>query len=143
MDTTEIEMPAGDHLPAWMGITVGRAGRTYSGNLDARPEILNYRGVFHGGTITTLADVTMAFAVATEVAPDRFAVTSSITVHFVRPASGSLVADAQTIRVGRGTALAEVTVSDASGEVVAKATGAFQVLPSARSEEAAGHHAPR
>lgn len=125
-DGRPVDMPDGPHLPAWMGITLRVVeGPACVGELRARPETLNYRGVFHGGALTTLADVTMALAVL-EGGGDR-PVTANIGIDFLRPARKSVRAVARPLRVGRGIAVAEAELVDEGYELVAKARGTFRV----------------
>lgn len=79
--------------------------------LERRPEHEQAQGHFHGGIIAGLADHAAGAAVTTALPPGKFAVTASLTVNFLGPASGDmLVAKARARRVGGTIGFAEVEV---------------------------------
>jgi uncharacterized protein (TIGR00369 family) len=98
------------------------------GVLPARPEIMNYRGVFHGGAISTLADVTMISAVKSQVAKDKLPVTVSLQVQFLHAGHGKLSSEGRVVRIGGGLGFATVSVRDDSGTEVAVGSGVFRIL---------------
>lgn len=124
-----MQLPPGNHLPAWMGVEVREAvgGRALVA-LPERPEILNYMGTSHGGTLATLADVSMAVSVHSQLQPNQTTLTSDLFITYLAAGRGALLARAQAIRVGKGLASAEVAIEDETGTLVAKALGNFRVL---------------
>jgi uncharacterized protein (TIGR00369 family) len=89
---------------------------------DETDDHLNGAGSLHGGVIASLVD-TVANAAAIDVddfAPGSTVATVAMTVNYVRPARGHVVATAASAR-GRG-AMRSVTVEvhDGSGELVAR-----------------------
>lgn len=122
--------PASPSLPAWLGISLSYDGDDQClGTVEARPEILNYRGDFHGGCITTLADVTMASGIAARTHPTHHPVTASLYISFLAPARGRLHSEGRILRLGGGLGTAEATIRDESGALVAQAQGQFRILP--------------
>jgi len=100
-------------------------------------------GSLSGPTIMTLADYTIWAVVLGMTGPDyRNAATSSLTVHFLRPApAGDLIAEGRIIRLGRRLAVGEAAVY-ADGETggadpVAHVTATY-ALPSARESADSG-----
>ena len=93
--------------------------------LPFKPDISTTPEIVHGGAMSTLIDTAAtAAAWATEFAamPSRWG-TVSMTVHFERPASGDLIADARVVRRGQNLCFCEVTVQAdhrrvASGSIV-------------------------
>lgn len=99
-----IEMPLGDHL-------------------------MNRQGLPHGGVHATLLDSAMGFAGCYTGDPDRrqMALTLSLTVNFLAQATGdTLIAEGRVTGGGRRTFFAEGRVTDATGALVATATGVFR-----------------
>lgn len=82
-------------------------------------------GVFLPGTAALLADAPLGSAILTALGPGQIAVTSDLTLNYLRPmypSSGQLTARARPIEVGRRLGLAEALIEDAQGEVVAHST---------------------
>jgi uncharacterized protein (TIGR00369 family) len=94
-----------------------------------------YKEVVHGGILCAVLDETIGWAVA--VARGKYFVTAELTVRFIRPlAVGTRV-------VVRGRALdhkpqfsvAEGEVIDGEGNIYARATGKFFVMPDQKARE--------
>ena len=100
--------------------------------IDGRPELENSRGDFHGGVVASLLDAAMSVAVRSAYAGDEGAATVSLTVNYLEPGRGSLVATGHVRRAGGSLASAEAEVVDASGRVVAHAIGTMRILRAAR-----------
>ncbi len=70
-------------------------------SLSRKPELLQFNGYFHGGTVSGLADHAAGAAATTALPPGKIAVTVDLHVNFLAPASGpSLVATARALQVG-------------------------------------------
>lgn len=125
-----LEMPSGVHLPKWMGIVIedDHAGGSRC-TLEGKPEVMNYRGVFHGGTIATVVDVAMAVAAMAEAGPELTPVTTAVHVDYLQAARQRLVATPTVLKASRWGAVVEATVHDGEGGLVAKAHGTFRFLP--------------
>ena len=91
--------------------------------LDVQDHHRNPHGSVHGGAIATLVDTAMGRAVAsTGDAP----VTIEMKVTYLEPAApGRLRAAASVRRRGSRIVIAEVDVTDESGDAVAHAIGTF------------------
>ena len=68
-------------------------------------------GTVSGPTLMTLADTAMYVLVLAAIGPALLAVTSSLTIHFLRkPAPADLVATARLLKLGARLAVGEVTI---------------------------------
>ena len=90
--------------------------------LTIQPAMVDGRGTAHGGVVFTLA--ASAFAVAANGGTEDH-VAEHAAVSFLRPVAvgARLRADARERRRGHGGGLFDVTVTDATGEVVAEFRG--------------------
>ena len=94
------------------GITVMLAepGHVHLG-IDRRDDLLQFKGYFHGGVISGLADLAAGGAVTTMLPPGRGVVTISLHVNFLAPARGErLVARGSVVKVGSTVGVASVDV---------------------------------
>ena len=100
--------PSTPSLPEWMGLEVldDRDGASMV-RLRPRPEAHNYRGVVHGGSLATLADVAMGVAANSALGDDAWCITQALELHYLRPGRGELVAQARTIHRGRSSRTAD------------------------------------
>ena len=88
----------------------------------------NSRGDVHGGALAVLLDCALSSAVRAH-APTQFGVvTIDITVHFIAPSSGDVIASASCQRRGRSLCFASGEVRDTQGELLALATGTFKLV---------------
>lgn len=116
-------VPFSEHL----GLAVERAeGGESVVSVALRPELLNNHANGHGGVLMTLLDSAMAHAALSRVDYAREVVTVDMHIAFMRPASGLLRAEGRATGGGRSVCFCEATVTDASGEVAARAMGTFR-----------------
>ena len=94
--------------------------------LSARTDISNHFGSVHGGAVATLLDVAMASA-ARSLHPQTGVVTVGMTLSYLRAATGDLVATGRVRQAGKSLVFCEAEVADASGQVVATASGTFKI----------------
>ena len=100
--------------------------------LEVAPHHLNPAGILHGGMIATLADTAIGLAIRSALPPDQTHRTAQLNVHFLSKVEGGRVrALGRTVRVGGRMAYGEGDVVDEEGELVARASGTFIVLPHA------------
>ena len=89
-------------------------------------------GIVPGPAIFGLADISLWFAIFTAIGIEPMAVTSDLTIHFLRPAIGAaLLARCTLTKVGKRLAHGEVRIWEERGDpdrLVAFASGAY-VLP--------------
>ena len=114
-----------------MGITVEEVrDGSVDLRLDARPDHANLLGTVHGGVLATLLDTAAGLAVRSAIPPGSRHVSVNLDVQYLAPAStGVLLATGLVVRMGRRIAFAEADVTDAGGEVVARAQVTIAVSP--------------
>ncbi len=93
--------------------------------LVLEPKHGNSHGTAHGGLLCTLLDVAMSTAVRLGVG--QSVVTVDMQTRFLRPGRGTLLAEGWVVKGGRSISFCEAEVRDASGELVASATGVFKL----------------
>jgi len=96
-------------------------------SLQVREELLNSWHFAHGGVVVTLLDVCMGSAAVTVDPEAAGIVTAALSVSFLRSASGALRAEGRVLRGGASIVHCEGEVTDADGELVAKALGTFRL----------------
>ncbi len=86
------------------------------------PEYLNFNGMIFGDIITAVAD--QAFSLATNSLVMR-SIASQFNIHYISaPSIGDeLTAEAQVLKSGRRVGVSEMTVTNQTGKLIAKATG--------------------
>jgi len=86
------------------------------------PEHSNFLGTIDGGLVMSLADYAFACSCNTF---GQVRVAGQFSTNFISaPAlKGELIAEGKTIHAGRTMALTEITVTEASGRIIAKAMG--------------------
>lgn len=98
--------------------------------LELKPRHLNRRGVAHGGVVTAMLDTALGAAVVSSIPAQWWCATISLTTQFLAGAgAGRLIASGRVLRRGRTTAFAGGDVRDATGRLVASATGAWHLWP--------------
>lgn len=111
------------HLFGLRAVTVGAAGVAFS--IPASPWLCSDAGVFYSGTTALAADAALGLAIQVTLPPGAVVATSDLSFNFLRPASpdsGHLIARARPIDVGDSLGLAEATIEDAAGRLLAHAT---------------------
>ncbi|WP_051329812.1 PaaI family thioesterase [Niveispirillum irakense] len=105
-----------------------------------QPDMVRAGGTLSGPTMFALADVALYGAVLSMIGPEPLAVTSNMTITFLRkPPIRPLVAEARILKLGRKLAYGEVLIhsegeGEEAGELVAHATGNY-AIPSTLSAE--------
>ena len=117
------------HVPfiAHLGIVIENAqAGTSRVAMDLRPELLNNHAGGHGGVVMTLLDCAMAHAALSRVDYAREVNTVDMSVAFIRPAAGRLVAVGRAVGGGRSVCFCEAHITTPDGEPVARAMGTFK-----------------
>ncbi|MCX7175210.1 MAG: PaaI family thioesterase [Proteobacteria bacterium] len=96
-------------------------------SVELRPELMNSYHVSHGGVIMTLLDVAMAMAARTSFQHKGGVMTVDMSMSFLRPATGRVVAQGRVLRGGRSLYFCEAEAQDASGQMIAKSLGTFML----------------
>lgn len=88
----------------------------------------NTYGVAQGGSIYTLADVAIGFGILKNLLDGEKVFTLELKVNFIEIGQGSrLIATPVILRQGKRTVVAECSITDEAGKLVAKALGTFYI----------------
>ena len=98
--------------------------------LPLREDLLNNRGVLHGGVISALLDAALGHAIVTGIKAEEWCATLQLSVQFRRGARhGPFQAEGRMMGRGRSCAFAEGEVHDARDALVACAQGTWHIWP--------------
>ena len=88
-------------------------------------------GTVSGPTMFALADVTAYCTVLAHVGPVALAVTTNLTINFLRkPQPGPLTCDCRLLKLGKRLAVIEASISAGTeGDLVAHATATYSIPP--------------
>ncbi|MGD0795801.1 MAG: PaaI family thioesterase [Dehalococcoidales bacterium] len=86
------------------------------------PEHLNFNGMVFGGIVMALADQAFAYATNSLVSPS---IATQFNIHLISGAKvgDTLTGECRVIKSGRRIGVSEMTVTDQSSKLIAKATG--------------------
>ena len=116
---------------AGISVVLAEPGRVHLA-IGRRDDLLQFKGYFHGGVISGLADLAAGGAVTTTLPAGRAVVTISLHVNFLAPAKGErLVAKGSVVKVGGTVGVASVdlfTEEGLSEHLCATATVTFRVV---------------
>ena len=86
------------------------------------PEYMNFNGMIFGGIIMALADQAFAYATNSIVSPS---IASQFNIYLISGAvvGDELTAECRVLKSGRRIGVSEMTVTNQSGKLIAKATG--------------------
>ena len=123
---------ASSQFQAFVGARLERVARDeVDVSLLVEPRHLNLSGTLHGGMIATLADSATGLAYRTGLRADEGAVTSSLSLTFLRPGGlGLVTARGRVVKRGSRFGYAEADVEDAEGRLLARATATFTAVAS-------------
>jgi uncharacterized protein (TIGR00369 family) len=111
--------------------------------LDVGPNHLNLFGTLHGGLIATIADTATGLAMLTSLESGMTHVTTSLSVTFLAPGrAGTVAARARVVKRGGRFGYAEADVVNKEGDLLARASATFTVMPE-RDASAAGSPPPQ
>ena len=90
--------------------------------MTLRPEHLNFNGMVFGGIIMAVADQAFAYATNSLVQPS---IAQQFNIYLLSGAApgDTLTAECRVIKSGRRIGVSEMTVTNQSGKLIAKATG--------------------
>lgn len=94
-------------------------------------------GTVSGPTLMTLADIAMYVALLSAIGPVGLAVTTNLTINFLRkpPAHRDIIAEARLLKLGRRLAVGEVLLmSDGGSDPVAHVTSTYSIPPTGKSD---------
>ncbi len=83
-------------------------------------------GFMHGGATASLIDTTMAFAVGSILGNVMEAVTTDLTIHYLRPIrAGETIAKARVVRNGKRLLTISADIFDVDGKLAATALSTY------------------
>jgi acyl-CoA thioesterase len=90
--------------------------------LKITPEHQNFNGFVFGGIVMAVADQAFAYAVNSVNRPN---IASQFNIHFIAAArvGDELIGEGRVVKSGRRVSIAEMTVTNQEGKLIAKATG--------------------
>lgn len=95
--------------------------------------LINVNGTMHGGAVFSAADAATAVALRSLLAEDERTATTEFKINFIKPvAEFDIIAEALILHRGRHTAVGDVTVTDAAGNLVAKALTTYAITRTTR-----------
>ena len=132
---------AGELPPAPMASLIGlrlvaiEPGRARF-ELEADHRHHNPMGTLHGGILCDIADSAMGMAYASTLGEGESFTTLELKINFLRPVrSAHLIAEGTIVQQGRTAGMAECSVTDENGRLIAKATSTCLTL---RGDQARG-----
>ena len=112
----------------WLGLATESVG---DGNavltLVPRPELLNRRGVVHGGVIATMLDSAMARASRTIEGVQELSGTTDLHVQYMQPAEGTLRVHSWVEHAAGTLAFCRAEIHNDNGELVAAGTASLKI----------------
>jgi len=114
------------------GVTVEALGRgTVRLRMPYRDDFVRPGGTITGPALFGLADVALYGAVLSAIGRVELAVTTSMTINFLRkPQPGPVVAEARLLKLGRRLAYGDVLLfAEGVAEPVAHANGTYSIPP--------------
>ncbi len=119
----------GESNPVGLRLLFQTDGRTVHTRFTPRAEHIGFKGVVHGGLISTLLDEIMVWACAVQT--KRFAFCAELNVRFVNPAhpNEEVVATGELV-INRRNRLfeARAELKNPKGEILATATGKYMPI---------------
>jgi acyl-CoA thioesterase len=90
--------------------------------LKLKPEYMNFNSMIFGGIVMAVADQAFAYATNSLIMPS---IATQFNIHLLSGAGvgDELIAEGRVIRSGRRIGVTEMTVTNQSGKLIAKATG--------------------
>ncbi len=90
--------------------------------MKVRSEHQNFNGLTFGGIVMAVADQAFAYTVNSVDLPS---IASQFNIHFIAAAKvgDELIAEGRLVKTGKRVSIAEMTVTNQAGKLIAKATG--------------------
>ena len=120
----------GESNPVGLKLLFHTDGNAVQVQFKPRPEHIGFKGVVHGGLISTVLDEIMVWACV--VKTKRFAFCAELTVRFAKPAvpDEECVATAELVENRRDRIfVAKAELRNAAGEILATGTGKYIPVP--------------
>ena len=125
----------GPPVAAFIGFTLREVepGRAVI-DFEADARHANPMGTLHGGILCDVADAAMGMAYASTLGEGETFTTLELKINFLKPVwTGKLVATGRVVKGGRTVGLVECDVTDAGGQLVARAGRTCMTLRGAQA----------
>ena len=106
-----------------MGMTCEELSKGYAKiKMTVKPEFMNFENMLHGGVVSSLLDQAFGCSLNTL---DQIYVAIQLNINFMSsaPVGEMLTAEGKVLHAGRSLGIAEMTVSDSKGKLIARASG--------------------
>jgi len=115
----------------WAGLELVSVGDGLAElSLQLEPHHFNPQGIVHGGIITAIADTSIGLALRSKLRPGLTHRTAQLNVHFLAKGEGNrLIGRGRSLHLGQRMGYGESEVLDVNGQLLARASGTFIVLP--------------
>jgi len=122
---------AGSPFHTWAGLELISVGDGLAElGMDLRPHHFNPQGIVHGGIITAVADTAIGLALRSKLRAGLTHRPAQLNVHFLAKGEGGrLVGRGHAVRLGQRMGYGESEVLDGPGQLLARASATFIVLP--------------
>jgi uncharacterized protein (TIGR00369 family) len=110
-------------------IVEAASGRSVRMRMTYHERLLRPGGTISGPSMFALADVAMYAAVLAVVGPSPLAVTTHLSINFLRkPRPGDMIAEATILKLGKRLAVGEIALrSEGDDELAAHATSTYSI----------------
>jgi len=100
---------------------VHAAGGSSRLELTIHEDLKNLWGTVHGGILAVILDSACGVALGTLLEPGEVLVTLDLRINYIAPLqNGTLIAEGTVLHRGRNTGVAEATLKNAEGRLIAK-----------------------
>jgi acyl-CoA thioesterase len=121
-----------DKIPFWslLGMEVVDVKKGWARTrIPFSQKLTNANGLVHGGAIFSAADTAVGIALVGLVNKEEFITTMEMKINYLKSfGEGEIIAEARIIHKGSATAIGDVEVRDASGNLVAKALCTYAII---------------
>jgi uncharacterized protein (TIGR00369 family) len=124
------DLPQVAALIDWTLVELDKNSDSIRLSFTALPSFTNPAGHVHGGFIVTMLDECMGSAIVGLREARFLPVTLSMTTDFIRPVlPGAVLGVGRITSIGRSSAFLEGKLTDTGGNLLARATGVYRLLP--------------
>lgn len=93
-----------------------------------RPELGNRKGDVHGGVLATLVDLAISQAIRSLRTDLAGVATINMTINYLEPATGTVIARGTASKVGGSIGIGEATCESEDGRILVQGSGAFRLI---------------
>jgi uncharacterized protein (TIGR00369 family) len=124
------EVPQVAALMGWTLLGLDHDAGSISLSFTALDSFTNPAGTVHGGFIVAMLDECMGSAIVGLTEARFLPATISLSTDFIKPvAAGQVLGEGRMTSMGSSLAFLESRLSDAGGQILARATGAYRLRP--------------